>query len=583
MPADAWITLAVLVAAIVALVTERFSTVIVMGSAVGLLLFTDVIDESQALSGFSSEAPATIGALYVVAGAAAATGALGGIVERVLRGRAGLLRLTSTTASLSAFVPNTPLVALLAPRVVRWSRRTGHRASRYLLPLSYASVLGGVVTLIGTSTNLVVSDLLQAQGMDGLSMFEMTPVGLPVAVAGVMLLVVVAPRLIPDRQAAGESLRETARRFHVVMTVADDGPLVGKTIAECGLRELDGVFLAAVERHERVVAVRPHFELEAGDLCFFVGDVARVIDLHDIEGLTSAENTHVLDTEEPGSQLYEAVVSENSPLVGSTLKEVGFRASYHAAVLAIHRSSGDISGKLGSIELRPGDVLLILGGPGFAANWRNHPDFSLVGSVAEPPPPRRARAWLVSVALVGMVVAAATNAVSLFEAALAAAALMVVGGAVSLGEARRSVDLNVVLTIALAVSLGTGVQSSGLAAQIADTVAAIGDPFGTVGQVAAVVAGTMLLTEMISHSGAAAIMVPVGLEIAAKADVDPRAFAIAVLVGASCSFLSPVGYQTNLMVYGLGGYRYTDFTKVGLPITLCSIAVSATMIWAVML
>jgi di/tricarboxylate transporter len=580
---DAWFSLVVLILAIAVMVSDRFSTVVVMGSAVAVLMFAGVIDEEVALSGFASSAPATIAALYVLAGAAAATGALGGVMERVLHGRRSLAKLSTSAAAMSAVVPNTPLVALFAPRVVRWARRTGNRASRYLMPLSFASVLGGVITLIGTSTNLVVSDLLQRDGREPLGMFEMTPVGLPVAIVGVAILILLTPRLIPDREAAGESMRAAAKQFHVVMSVDANGPLVGATIAEAGLRNLDGVFLAAVERHERLVPAGPDLELEAGDECFFVGDIARVIDLHDVAGLTSTEHPHVLDTEAPGSRLYEAVISEQSSLNGRTLKDIGFRGHYQAAVLAVHRSTGELTGKLGSIELRPGDVLLVLGGDGFGGNWRNHPDFALVASVDEPPPPRRGRAWLVTLSLLAMVVVATVEWLSLFEAAAAAAAVVVAGGAISLGEARRAVSLNVVLTIALSISLGAALEVSGLAAEIADAVGAISEPLGSVGEIGAVLVATMLLTELLSNNAAAAVMLPVAIATATETGADPRAYAVAVLVGGSCSFLSPVGYQTNLMVYGLGGYRFTDFTKVGLPLTVTTVVVATTALWAFML
>jgi di/tricarboxylate transporter len=580
MNADAWITLVVLVGAIVVMAVDRFPTVLVMGAAVAVLLLADVIDEATALSGFASSAPLTIAALYVVAGAAAVTGALGGLIDRVLgEGRGSLPRLTGATAAISSFVPNTPLVALFAPRVVRWARRTGNQTSRYLMPLSYASVLGGVITLIGTSTNLVVSDVLRADGQEPLAMFEMTPAGLPVAAVGVGILVLLGPRLLPDRETAGESLRATARKFHVVMTVEHGGPIAGQTIAGAGLRSLDGVYLAAVEGGAGVLSAHPDLVLQPGDHCFFVGDIGRVLDLQHIVGLTSAEQSHLLDTERPGAQLFEAVISQQSTLVGQTLRQVGFRARYDAAVLAVHRANGEVSGKLGAIELRAGDVLLLLASPSFESIWRPQSDFALVASVEEPAPPRRHRAWLPSVVLAAMIVAVTVDIVSLFEAAMLAAAAVVAGGAISVGEARRAINLNVVLTIAVSISLGAAVQESGLAAEVASAITDVGGTFGDVGLVAAVLVATMIITELVSNNAAAALMLPVGLAVAVTADIDPRAFAVAVLIGASCSFLSPVGYQTNLMVYGLGGYRFADFTRVGLPITLSTIVVTTATLW----
>ncbi len=446
------------------------------------------------------------------------------------------------------------------------------------MPLSFASILGGVVTLLGTSTNLVVSDVLRASGAEELGIFEVTPVGLPVAVVGLVVLVVVAPRLLRERTAAGESMRAAAHTFQVQMVVEPNGPLVETSIEQAQLRDLDGLFLAAVERDGRVMAARPDITLEAADHLHFVGDVARIVDLQEMAGLVSAEQTHLLDAEGPGVRLYEAVVAGRSDLAGRTLKVAGFRARYGAAVLAVHRSDGDLRGKLGTIPLNTGDVLLVLAGPDFAERWREFNDFSLVASVDEPPPPRRNRAWVAAGAFAGMIVLAATGVLSLLVASLVAAMLVVLGGALSLNEGRHAVDLNVVLTIALSISLGAAVASSGLAGELARQLVTIGGPLGATGLLVIVIVATQLLTELLSNSGAAALMVPVAIAAAVEGGGDPRAFAIGVLIGASCSFLTPVGYQTNLMVYGLGGYRFADFTRVGFPLTISSTVAATVML-----
>ncbi len=290
MSADSWIALVVLLGTIGVLILDRFPPVVVLGGAVGVLLFTDVIEPDVALSGLSSPAPATIAALYVLAGAATATGTFSSVVDRALDRRGALPTLTATTAALSAVVPNTPLIAMFAPRVVRWSQRTGRDASRYLLPLSFASILGGVITLIGTSTNLVVSDLLEQSGAESFGVLEITVVGLPVAVVGVALLSTVGVRLLPERTAVASNLSRRAREFQMAARVDPSGPLVGRTIAESELRNLDGAFLALIERtgvdesSATSLAAAPDTVLEADDLCCFVCDAARVIDLHDVDG-----------------------------------------------------------------------------------------------------------------------------------------------------------------------------------------------------------------------------------------------------------------------------------------------------------
>ena len=592
MTTDAWITLVVLIATFGLLAFDRLPTAAAMGAAVGVLLLTNVVDQGEALSGLSSSAPITIAALYVLAGAATVTGALSPLIDRVLDGspkrtsadparasRARLGRLAVASGALSGILPNTPLVALAAPRVVTWCRRSGVSASPYLIPLSYAAVFGGVITVIGTSTNLVVSDLLVAQGGEPLGVFEITGVGLPIAAVGIAVLVLTAPRLLRNRRSAGSDGAVAAQSYTIALRVDADGPLVGQTVDAAGLRHLQGVFLAGVERAGTVVTARPGTVLSGGDVCYFAGDVIDVVDLLEVRGLSSAEHNHLVGAgDRPDSGLFEAVISERSELAGATLRDTGFRARYDAAVLAIRRHDDDLPGKLGSVVLRPGDVLLVLATPEFGRQWRGHGDFSVIASLDAPPPVRRDRAGVVIAAIVVMIAAVVSNVLDLMEASLLAAAVLVATRIISVTEARRAVNLNVVLTIAMSISLGTAVAVSGLAAEMASVLGSAGDPFGDVGRLVAVLLATMILTELLSNNAAAALMLPVALATAVDAGLDPRSFAIVVLIGASCSFLSPIGYQTNLMVYGLGGYKFRDFTIVGAPLSLVTLIMTPIVV-----
>jgi di/tricarboxylate transporter len=589
---DAWITLMVLIATFGVLAFDRLPAAAAMGAAVGVLLLANVVDQGEALSGLSSSAPITIAALYVLAGAATVTGALSPVIDRVLEGspkraptadaersRARLGRLALASGSLSAILPNTPLVALAAPRVVTWCRRSGVSASPYLIPLSYAAVFGGVITVIGTSTNLVVSDLLVAQGGEPLGVFEITGVGLPVAAVGITVLVLTAPRLLRHRSSAALDADAAAQTYTIALRVNAGGPLVGQTVDGAGLRHLHGVFLAGVERAGTVVPARPGTVLSSGDVCYFAGDVVDVVDLLEIRGLSSAEDAHLVGAgDRLDAGLFEAVVSERSELAGATLRDAGFRARYDAAVLAIRRHDDDLPGKLGTVVLRPGDVLLVLATPEFERQWRGHGDFSVIASLDAPPPVRRHRAGLVIAAIVAMIAAVVANVLDLMEASLLAAVVLVATRVISVTEARRAVNLNVVLTIAMSVSLGTAVSVSGLASEMARVLGNLGGPFGDIGVLVAVLLATMVLTELLSNNAAAALMLPVAMAAAVDAGLDPRSFAIVVLIGASCSFLSPIGYQTNLMVYGLGGYKFRDFTIVGAPLSLVTLIVTPIVV-----
>ena len=580
MPLDAWLTLGVLVGVLLLIATETMALPLALGGGLVVLLVTGAIDEETALSGLGSSAPVTIAALYVLAGAATITGAISPIVDRVLDSPGGermrLGRVAALTAAASSVVPNTPLVALVAPRLSAWARRNRVSASPYLMPLSFAAVLGGVVTVIGTSTNLVVSDLLSAQGEDALGIFEITPVGLPVAVLGVAVLVVAGPVLLRHRGADADDGTMADTGYTVAMRVDDDSPLVGQLVEDAGLRHLHGVFLAGIQRRgvDGIALATPDRLLRAGDTLFFVGDVDDLLDLEGLDGLRSAEQDHIDGTARAQGAMYEAVIAPSSDLVGSTLRDRNFRERYGAAVLAIRRHEDTLPGKLGSVTLRAGDVLLILASAAFGETWRSRRDFSVVAPLDAPAPGRRGLAWFVLVAVAVVVALAVADVLDLMEASLVGAAAVIGIGAISPSEAFRSVNLTVVFSIALSISLGGAVAATGLATELADVLTSISGDLGDTGQIVTLLIATMLLTELLSNNAAAAVMFPVAINVAAGSGLDAREAAIVVLIGASCSFLSPIGYQTNMMIYSLGGYRFWDFPRLGAILTASVVVVT---------
>ena len=588
MGADGWFTLAVLVVLIGLLAWDRFNPAVVMLAGLVVLFAGGVIDEEAALSGFGNAAPITVAALYVLAGAAEATGALRGLTDRAFgsggaaadRERRQLARMLLPTAGASAFIANTPLVAMLAPRADAWARRAGRSPSRYLMPISYAAVFGGVITVIGTSTNLTVSGLLSADGQEPLDVFEITPVGLPIALAGVLLLVALAPRLLPERVAPSESLAGGTREFVVEMEVPPGSPLAGRSVLEASLRSLQGVYLIEIERDGRVIAPVGRDEVLAeGDRLIFAGNAGRVVDLQAMSGLRPAAEPHFAATgSSVGRRFYEAVVAGGSALEGVTLKEVGFRERYGAAVFAIHRAGERLRGKLGGVRLRTGDVLLLVSDLGFDRRWREGHDFLVVSGLDDAVPLRREKARVVEFAALALVVVAGTGLLDLTKTALVVALGLVATRVIRPDEARRAIDFDIVVLIAASFGIGAAVADSGLADEIADVVLAVLGRFGDLGILAGVLVATMVATELLSNNAAAVLMFPIAMATAAQAGLEPRALAVAILVGASCSFLTPVGYQTNTMVFGMGGYRFGDFTRLGAPLTLLTIVVALLLI-----
>lgn len=568
MTPDEWIVVAVLAAMVVALATRRVSPTVGVSGALVALYLTGVLDTAAVLSGFSNPAPAAIAALYVVAGAVDRSGGLTPLSQRLLTTgapRRSLFRLTGVAATLSAVVANTPVVAMFIGPVLQWSRRTGESASQYLIPLSYAAVLGGMPTLIGTSTNLVASGVVAASLDEGYSLFEPARLGLPVALGGMAVVLLGARALLPGR---GERLEaDVARPFTVSLRVVPDGRLDGTTVTDGGLRQLGAVYLIGIERNGELTApVAPDLRLRAGDQLTFAGQVDDVVALQRFDGLELMEGSHVDALDDGQHAWFESVIGAASPLVGRTIKEADFRRSYQAAVVAIHRSGAGLDESLGRTRLRVGDSLLLVADADFAVRWRNRGDFLLIQRRAEPPPTASNAARRSLFILLGMVVATAAG-VGVLKAALGAAVATVVFGALTPRQARDAVDVNVVILIAAAIGIGAGVQDSGLAQRVADgLVTATGDA-GTWGVALGLVLATLLLTELVTNAGAVALMVPVALGVARDVEADPRIFALGVTVAASASFLTPIGYQTNTMVYGPGRYQFTDYLRLGLPVT----------------
>ena len=587
MELSALVTLALIVALVIVLARELLAPAAAVAIAVVVLLLLGIIDSKQALSGFSNPAPVTVAALYILARAVEKTGVLTPLVAATLGNGIGarrqLARLLTPTATASAFLNNTPIVAMLAPQVEEWAIRRGISPSLLLMPVSFATILGGVVTLIGTSTNLVVSGLLVAADMPPIGMFELTWVGLPVAIIGVASIILLAPLVLPARRAAREDLTGDVREFVVDMDVVDKGPLDGKTVADAGLRHLQGVFLVQIERRGELMApVSPDATLRGGDRLRFVGRADIVVDLQRTRGLVTAERGHLPPFDPLRTAFFEAVIGPSSPLVGRTLRESGFRNRYSAAVLAVHRAGRRIEAKLGAIRLQIGDTLLLLSDPGFRDRWYDHRDYLLISRLGGNMPASTRRAGLVALIGLAIVLAAGSGLLPILEASLAGVGLLILLGVLTPGEARDAVDLDVIVLIAASFGIGAAIESSGLAAALAAGLISVASGFGPLALLFGVVIATVALTELITNNAAAVLIFPIAIATATAAGLDPRPFAIAITIAASASFLTPIGYQTNTMVYGPGGYRFSDYARLGAPLTVLVVAVImivVPMVW----
>jgi len=590
---EAYFCLVVLGLIIFGLIRNISPDALLLGG-VTLVTLTGIINPEQALAGFSNPAVLTVGALYVVAAALRETGALDELGRRLF-GRVKtekmfLLRMSAMLPSLSAFLNNTPIVAMFIPVVSDWCKKHRIAPSRLLLPLSYLCIFGGTCTLIGTSTNLVVNGLMSetsqsnpalAESLHPLGFFELGRVGLPYAVIGIVYMLFVGCHLLPSRTEPMKEVTSSSREYLVNMLVKPGCRLVGQTIEGAGLRHLPGLFLVEVTRGEQQLSpVSPDFKLLSNDVLTFTGVVSTIVDLEKIPGLvpTGGPGYEAEGTEKRDKMLCEAVVSPRFPGVGKSIRDADFRALYNAVVVAVHRGDQRLSGKVGDIVLRPGDTLLLRAGRHFRRANRNNPHFLLVGGVENSRPFRYDKTVLSLILLGLLVFLLITGLTKIVVAAFLVAGLMVIARCISITDARRSVDWRTLIAIAAAFGMAKALVESGCADGIAGFLVKLTESFGPYAVLAAVYMMTSLMAATVTNNASAALVFPFAVAIATQMDANPRPFVMAVAFAASASFVSPLGYQTNLMVYGPGGYRVTDFVRVGLPLNIVLMACATILI-----
>jgi di/tricarboxylate transporter len=614
MSTEAWISLAVIVAIFVGMQRRGGASAdLLFLGGVMVLVLMGVLTPNDALIGFSNPAVVVIAALFVIAAGLRSTGVLDWLGHRLLGSSrtesSAMIRLAAFETGLSAFIANTPLVALLVPVVVDWCRQRAISPSRLLIPVSYLAVLGGVCSLIGTSTNLVVQGLLKAEHdqaviaasaapqlgdsiamfraspafveqLQEMSLFEIGKVGIPCALVGSTFLLLFARRILPNRTDMIEKLGEQRREYLVEMLVQPGCRLIGQTVEAAGLRHLQGLFLIEIDRDgDLITPVTPTDTIRAEDRLIFTGVVTTIMDLEKIPGLVPAADMtyEVSPKKRVGRHLTEVVLSTTSPLIGTTIRAANFRQLYNAAVVAVHRNGKRVTNKIGDIRLRPGDTLLLQTRTEFVDSYRNSQDFSLISRVEGSRARRHDRAWLASllfVVLIGWLSFEGSGDLlpdHLTNPAIAAvsiACLMVSTRCLPLAEARNAIDWQVVFTIGGALALGRAMTTSGAAKYLAEALVSAAGPENPYLLLIVVYVLALLLTEMLSNSAVAVLMFPLVVAMAAAGGYNPRPFIMGITLAASLSFLTPIGYQTNLMVMGPGGYRPSDYFRVGLPLTL---------------
>ncbi|WP_163527366.1 SLC13 family permease [Halobacillus ihumii] len=560
-----------------------------------LLVFTTLfifimfgyVNTEQALIGFSNQGMLTIALLFIVAGVIEKSGVVEKFISSFLAKstthRGALGRLLIPISATSAFMNNTPIVVTLTPIVRKWASDRGFAPSKFLLPVSYAAILGGTITLMGTSTNLLIHGLLLDFGKDGFSFFQLAIVGIPITIVGLIYLIIFGPKVLPNHRSLMDKVSENTKDYLSEMVVLDSFPYINQSVEEASLRNLKGLYLIEIIRGTKKISpVTKETLIQKGDRLIFTGMISTIADLQKRKGLQLDTGTDLSldDLRNGNTKLQEIVVSHQSALVGQTIKQSNFRETYDAAVMAVHRNDERVEGKIGDITPRAGDLLLIVSGSGFDKKSRDQRDFYVTSHVDNAPfNKNESKGWF-ALALLGVMIALVTfQILSIFKAMVITVGILLLTKMISPREAKATVQFQVLLLIASALGIGNVIIQTGTADWLANNLVASLAPFGILAILASIYIMTNLFTELITNNAAAVIMFPIAYEVAMDSGIDPMGMAILVAIAASSSFLSPIGYQTNLIVYGPGGYNFKDYIRAGLPLTFIVMIITISIIY----
>lgn len=578
---DMIIVLVVLVMAIVLFATEKLPIDVVALLIMAILIITGVLTPEEGVSGFSNSATITVASMFILSAALFKSGAVVGIGNKMasLFQRNFWVAIIATmlvVGAISAFINNTPVVAIFIPILAGAAAKSGHNLSKMLMPLSFASMFGGVCTLIGTSTNILVSGIAAENGLEPFAMFEMTKLGLIFFAVGILYMIIIGVHLIPPRAQGGDLVKKFGMGDYLIeMVLLDNSINNGKTIRESSLRKLLDIDILEISR-KKIKYIMPGemMVLEKGDILKVRCDLEKIKVLKEQEGIALKSDLKFADSDlqNEDTTLVEAVIAPNSEFVGKSVKDMSFRQKYGATVLAIRHRGETMREKVATTELRPGDTLLI-------EVRRNRLEFLrqlqmqgrnnfLIVSEVGLPEFKREKIYLVVGAIASIIILAAANILPIMVAALAGVIFLILTRCISMDEAYKAIDWKVVFLLAGAMSLGVALDRSGAARLLSGFLIDLVGQWGPVAIVSVLYLLTSLMTESMSNNASAVLLAPIAIATAIALNLDARPFLMAITFAASASFMTPIGYQTNTMIYGAGRYRFTDFIRVGAPLNL---------------
>jgi len=595
MSLEGYLVVGSIVFMIVALAKEMLRPGLVLFSAVTVLMAVGIISAQEAVAGFANIGMLTVAILFLVSEGVRQSGALNRMAQVLLPRRRSKLsfmipRIMIPISALSAFLNNTPVVIIFAPMIKKWAEKMNLSSQKFLIPLSYATILGGMCTLIGTSTNLVVHGLMLDNRMNGFGMFELGKVGLPIAVAGFLYMSVFGNKLLPGKKIKLNTNYNDFKEYYYDLIVSKNSNLIGHEIKNGRIRELKNLVVLSIEREGEIIGVTSGIHLiRENDLLLVAGksdSLNYILELENVKLRGIDQVKGII----PKSELrqYEAVIAPRFPGVGKNVSDFNFFEHYQAVVLAVHRNGERITSNVANLKLKAGDSLVLLTNEKFIRNWGDSKIFYLTSYIGDHDVSgKKIKKWAAMFLLLLMIVGATfgkyiytPKAISfdMFYFSALVAMLMVWFKIMPHQKYTKVISWDILITIAMSFAISKAMQNSGAADALARTTINFSKGFGPIGALAGVYLITTIFTEVITNNAAAALVFPIAFSAAQQLGVDPKPFCVAIAIAASASFSTPIGYQTNLIVQGYGNYRFNDYLRIGIPMNILAMLVSLTLI-----